>query len=392
MSRQSWFARGARSAALIALIAAAPAAAAFDGKPSSPRVVEAGFHPGKPPAGLPAESAAALARLDSWSRDRDYKASACCDERVLYVSRLEGKARAARIASIETLYAAFEALLPEPARSAASAEPVAEWGNLHRPESGALLLVESAELEDYEALIDALKLSVSDEPALAYLGGWFDAQRGQPGLLCTDALTAVWQSAPADIEMDTVWRSQNELAHRLAHLLLYRRFGELPHWLRTAAAWHFEQLATGTIHCFPGRDGFVAVDGDHDGWRTVLTNEFKGRKKSPLQMSEFADWKRGTWDDAEAARAWGMFEYLVTKHPQRISALCEALRSHRVEHGKTTHADGSWKLVPNYAIPDSEQQQICAQHLGADFLEKAGAFFADWKGWKNPATLAKGKK
>lgn len=389
MSRQMGLCRLACAVAFSAVLALPLTA---DGSKPGAQSAEAAFRPGKVPAGLPAESAAALARIERWFADRDYVVSACADGRVLYVSSLTGKVRAARVAGIEKTCAAFDALLPAPARNADRAAPQAEWGALHQPEHGALLLVEAADTDDYASLVDALKLSLADEPAYASLGGWLEPQRDQPGFVCVETLTAAWQAAPPGIEAETVWRNENELAHRLAHLLLYRRYGELPHWLRTAAAWHFEQLATGTIHCFPGRSGFVAVDGDHDGWQDALANEFKGRKKDPLRFAEFGGWKRGEWSDDGAAHAWGTFEYLATKEPKKLSALCEALRLYRVEHGIVTHEDGSWELVPDYAIPLAEQQTLFEKQLGADFLAKTSAFFVDWKGWKDPATLSKAKK
>jgi hypothetical protein len=388
MSRQAGLCRLACAVAFGAVLALPLSA---DGKKVGARSAEAGFHPGKPPAGLSAEATAALARIERWKCDREHAATACADGRVLYASALDGKARAARVAMIEKLCAASDALLPAPARKADPDAPKAEWGTLHEPERGALLLVEAADSADYAALVDALKLGVADEPALAHLGAWLEPQRDQPGFVCEETLTAAWQSAPPGIEADTVWRNENELAHRLAHLLLYRRYGELPHWLRTAAAWHFEQLATGTIHCFPGRSGFVAVDGDHDGWQDALANEFKGRKREPLRFDEFGAWRRGSWSDVDAAHAWGTFEYLATKEPQRLSALCEALRVYRVEHAVTKHADGSWELVPGYAIPIGEQQALFERQLGSDFLARVSAFLADWKGWKDPALLSRRK-
>lgn len=362
--------------------------AALDGKQAK----DAAFHPGKPPPGLSAEAAAALAHIERWKCEREYTVSACADDRVLYVSALDGKVRAARVDEIERVHAAFEALLPAPERKVDPNAAKPEWGALHEPERGALLLVEVADASDYAALVDALKLSLADMPQYARLGSWLEPQRDQPGFVCAETLIAAWQSAPPDIEEDTVWRSQNELAHRLAHLLLYRRFGELPHWLRTASAWHFEQLATGTIHCFPGRTGFVAVDGDHDGWQDALANEFKGRKKDPLRFDEFGGWKAGRWAEEDAARAWGTFEYLATKEPKKLSALCEALRLHRVEHSIVTHADGSWELVPGYLVSVADQRALFEKHLGADFLGKTSAFFVDWKGWKDPAARSKSAK
>ncbi|TAJ20754.1 MAG: hypothetical protein EPO68_05870, partial [Planctomycetota bacterium] len=106
MSRQVGFRRLACAAlgALLALPLTATPRVSIDGKPNDgKKVVEAAFHAGKRPDGLSAEAAAALARIERWKCEREYAVSACADERVLYVSALEGKARAARVALIEKL-------------------------------------------------------------------------------------------------------------------------------------------------------------------------------------------------------------------------------------------------------------------------------------------------
>jgi hypothetical protein len=383
------FTTGTSATALAALHAGDGAAS----KPSaSAGTVEASFKAGKAPAGLPPETLAAAKRIERWSDAYDYQLTACAGGRVVLVSTLSGKALQGRVQRIERLHAAFEALLPEPQRAAAKAGEVeADWGSLHRPEQGALLLIEAGDHEDYEQLVDELKLEAKGNGDLVYLVNWFENHRDQPGFVSNETLTSAWQVAPPGIEEETVWRAENEMANRLAQLLLYRRYGELPHWLRMALSWHFEQGATGTIHCFPGRTGFVAVDGDHGGWKDALKNEFKDRKKSPLSFSEFADWKRGSWDEARAAYAWGLVEYLATKEPQELGAYLEALRLHRVENAIVRHADGSWQLKPGYEIPQAEQAQLYEARFGKDGLAKASVFLGEWKGWKAPATPSQSK-
>lgn len=370
-------------------VLSAAAAPARDGRDTKGGWREASCRVGAPDDKLGAAARQVLERVSDWARKAGYVLRLSADERVVYATHLEGKPLAAREKLIEQTLAAFDALAPEPKRAEELPADPPAWGVVHQPEQGTLLLAELRDADDYVGITDRLAEQISAEPQIQHLAGWLRENQGQPGLISLELLTGAWQEAPENYEIDEVWRSENELVHRLAQLLVYRRFGEQPQWLRTAVAWSVEQKVLGSIYCFPARKGFVGI-GEHDGWQVALKAEFERRtKKEPLVIEELSGWKLNRWDEERAAHAWGLLQYLSVKHKAELAPFLEEMRLFRVEHGREVHDDGSWELIRGYDIPAEEQLRMLNAHFGASCLADASQFFRDWKGWKSPAAPAK---
>jgi hypothetical protein len=318
----------------------------------------------------------ALRELELWSawcEQRGYRAVLDDEGRALLIassgrSDLDKLSERARKAG-ELL----ERLAPLPARDPGETFLVPEWGRgQHVPErdTATVVLVECE--ADFQSLLGVLE---SMKPQLA---GQLPRHQAVPAFHSSEAATGALLSAPPDIEIGTVWRVDNEVVHRLARLLLYRRFGELPYWLELGLAWNVEQGVMGNLYSFPGREEFVSVD-DHAGWRKELQRQFKSRRKQPLRIEELAGWSAPQWNGNAAALAWGMGQFLAQEPPAKLAAALEELRLDMKDNGVKVAEDGSWQVVPGYKTPAERQHAILARHFGDDYLERAGDFFRTWK-------------
>ena len=164
---------------------------------------------------------------------------------------------------------------------------------------------------------------------------------------------------------------------------MLQRYGRLPFWLETGLAWHFEYEVQQSIYCYPYRDGFVSIT-EHGGWDAVLKREFRRRKREPLRLEEFADWERGRFDDARAARSWGLVRFLATHHPEAVPAVLADLAALVREGGRVVHADGSWERIPGYEPPLEAQLAVFEERVCGDFLDQLSAYFAKGKGYRKP--------
>lgn len=303
-----------------------------------------------------------------WCAERGYVVELDADGRVLIVLSEKRKQREKLMAEAHEATALFDALLPTPERDPNETFLTPSWGRgQHVPDQGpvALALVESA--PEFDSLLAVLERT---DPSLT--GRILD--RKGPAFFSGQAQAGAIQSAPDGFELGTVWRAENELVNRLTRLLLHRRFGELPYWLDMGMAWYVEQEVRGDLYSFPGRDEFVSIH-DHDGWKNDLKREFKKRRKEPLTLEEFANWRPGTWDQDKVAISWGFARFLA-QHPKKpLSAICEDLRLDVKENSVVTHDDGTWELVAGYRPSLETQHAILVRHLGEDYLEAASAYF-----------------
>src|SRR5688572_16583569 len=318
----------------------------------------------------------ALRELEVWSawcEQRSYRAVLDDDGRALLIasstrSDLDKLSERARKAA-----ALVERLAPLPARDAGETYLVPEWGRgQHVPErdTATVVLVESE--ADFQALVGVL------EAAKPQLAGQLPRHLAVPAFHSAEAAMGALLSAPPDIEIGTVWRVDNEIVHRLARLLIYRRFGELPYWLELGLAWNVEQGVMGDLYSFPGREEFVSVD-DHEGWRKELQRKFKARRKEPLRIEELSAWNPPQWNGNCAALAWGMGQFLAQEEPEELAAALEELRLDMKANGVKVEADGSWQMVAGYKTSAERQHAILARHFGDDYLARASDFFRTWK-------------
>ncbi|MEM1452128.1 MAG: hypothetical protein AAF957_14420 [Planctomycetota bacterium] len=367
----------------LAVPSAAAAAATAHPAPLSPQEIHWRGRPtavgalaaelGQPNANAVAGS---LDRYDEWVEANDYHVALSEDGRVVLITKSK-KASKRRMKLVEEALDAFDALLAPPDRSASEESfVVAEWGvGDHVPDAEPVVLIEVEGADRYRSLLTGIG---AERPQLE---GWARSQFSQPGFAEERVSTAAWQAAPDGFEVGDVWRSENELVNRLARLLVHRSFGPQPTWLRIGCAWRVEMAVQGSIYCFPYRQEFVGV-GEHGGWEADLKRAFKKRKKRPLEVDEFASWRRNRWSDEHAQLAWGFVEYLARHEPTALPEVAEAFRERYKAGFRTTHDDGTWSTDPTFQVPMDAQLEVLRSSAGEDVMERATAFFRAGKRYR----------
>ena len=321
------------------------------------------------PAELPERARGELAQWSSWCEEHGYVAT-LDDSATVFLLTPADLPELDELAERATrTLAAFDELLPAPERSPDETFREADWGVGDAvPDRDPVVLVITHTMPQYDAVLDRL------QKASPYLTGWLETKRGGPAFVSPRNRAGAVLAQPDGFELETVWRMDNEVVHRLARLLLYRRFGELPHWLEVSVGWQVEFAVQGDLYSFPGRQEFVSVD-EHEGWTKELKAAFKKRRKQPLELDELATWKRGTWSLRHAKLAWGLTRFLAGHPDAPLAQIAEDLRLDRKAHGVITHADGSWEIVPGYEAPLETQAAILASRAGESYLAEATEFF-----------------
>ncbi len=332
------------------------------------------------PALLPdGQASGVMDQLDlyrDWIEDNDYHASLSQDGRVLLVTSSKKVARR-RMKLVEKTLESFDGLMSPPDRSGSDGAFNRQGWDSGRPgsEQAPVVLVEVRKEKEYRSLLTGLGAAREDLASLVH-------QYGQrPGFSEEQCTAAIWQEAPADMEVGKVWRSENELVNRLVRLLVFRSYGPQPTWLSVAAAWSVELEVMRDIYCFPYRGEFVGV-GEHGGWEAELKREFKKRKKDPLSLDEFAGWRRNTWDDHKAQLAFGMVEYLSRHEPAVLPEVAEAFRLRYQAGYKTTYPDGTWETNPAYQIPVEDQLDALVAASDPELLLRTSDFMRSWNRYR----------
>ena len=331
-------------------------------------------------AELPAgQASGVMDQLDlyrDWIGANDYHASLSQDGRVLLVTSSKKIARR-RMKLVEETLESFDGLLSPPDQTGSNGtfnrlgSSVGGPGSAQAP----VVLVEVRKEQEYRSLLTGLGAAREDLASLVH------QYSQRPGFSEEQCTAAIWQEAPADMEVGKVWRSENELVNRLVRLLVFRSYGPQPTWLSVAAAWSVELEVMRDIYCFPYRGEFVGV-GEHGGWESELKREFKKRKKNPLSLDEFADWRRNTWDDHKAQLAFGMVEYLSRHEPAVLSEVAEAFRLRYQAGYRTTYPDGTWETNPAYEIPVDDQLDVLVAASDPELLLRASDFMRSWNRYR----------
>ena len=237
-------------------------------------------------------------------------------------------------------------------------------------------------LHDEEDYAGALAFLAEQQP---YLEAWVAEARAHTGFAIELPLCGAYVENASGQEE---WDPDNELVHRVMRLLTLRRFGQQPYWLAVGLSWHAELTVRGTIYCFPYRNGFVGV-GEHGGWGNALRSAFKDKGARPLEMSELAAWRPGTYDDRKAMLAWGMVDFMAGRHAASCSALLEDLRVFRDQDNRQGTGGGTWQRRRDYEIPAETQRALFARHLGEGFLGEAAEY---WRGGAKAAAAERSKR
>ncbi|MEM9380414.1 MAG: hypothetical protein AAGB93_10745 [Planctomycetota bacterium] len=321
---------------------------------------------------LPGEVAEPLVlhaqRYADWAEEFGYEIGVSEDGRVLLFAESVPTIRD-RMKLVEKALAAFDELLPPVDRSGSDEtfDDGAFGEAHHRPDSAPIVLFEVDTPDAYKAL--ALRVG-EQEPKLS---AWAASQAEKPGFLEARVPAAGWQRIPRDFDLDSVWRTKNELVNRLARLALHRSYGPMPTWLSVGLAWQVEMEVMGTIYSFPYRTEFVSVV-EHEGWKAELKSRFRRRKKDDLRMDEFANWRINTWDEERASVGWGVADFLAQHRTDALPKIAEDFRLLYKDGFRWTNDDGTWGTNPTYQVPLEEQLRVMEEHTGDELLPTLTAY------------------
>lgn len=295
------------------------------------------------------------------------------DGRVLFITHSTRRKLKKELALIEETLDLVDDTLPS--RPVASLEGADKTrGRMPDPtDQGPMVLLQPANETEYAALLEDV---TRDEP---YLKSWKNSARGLQGFTLTQPLVAMWIEV---LDGQEEYDVKNELVHRLAHLTMARRFGELPFWLQTGFAWHFEEELLDGVYCFPHRNEFV-YETEHTSWDKDLARAFKGKKGADDFFAALTTWKRGQYRDDPARQAFGMARFLVKHHQEQIPQLLSNLFHVRATDGVKSRG-GAWTLIPGWEPDATMQRAEFERVLGADILSEAAKFFEKGKRYKRP--------
>ena len=307
------------------------------------------------PEGFPDAARTALTTWEPFLKRADYRADVEASGRVLLCTYEKGSHADEQMRQLAKVGAWFDARFPPLlAPDAPKCEPVcATLFVLRNQEDYALLLAHVAEAA----------------PALA---SWTPEARKETGFSLVDPLCGAYLESAMDLEE---WSPVHELVDRAAQLLFMQRHGEQPYWLQQGVAWAAEWAFDGNIYCFPFRHEFVFA-AEHGAWPGDLKNQFKSRAKKPLQMSEFALMRRGSWDAERSKLAFGCASFLVLQPADKVARALLDLRDFRTENNRQDQDDGTWVTDPLYEVPAEKQLEILEKQLGPKLMERISTFLA----------------
>lgn len=328
---------------------------------------------------LGAQPVEAVRTWGPFALDREAVLHLSPDGRVLLVTHSDGNQLKKELELIARTSELVDAILPLPERAdategAAPEDTSAEEGGAEegaaeplyvpRPmDDATVVLVQSSDQEEYVLVLEKL---VASEP---YLEAFGLSARRLAGFTLVRPLVATWIES---LDGQEEWDVRNELVHRLAHLLVARRFGELPFWLESGIAWHVEEELMKGIYCFPYRNQFVFAT-EHSAWTAELASAFR-RREAPF-FEDLCAWQRGTYRGAQARQSFGFARFLAEHHRAEFGAILDDLFDLRSRHGVVVHDDGTWELIPGWEAPAADQLAVFQRHLGEDVLSEVATYF-----------------
>lgn len=364
------------SVLLVALFAVVGPAAARGDDPGSVRLDGKVVEAATIGATVGPDPARAIELWHDWARAHGYRFELAADGRVILVVDARSKSLRRSWKVVAAVGEWFDDKLPPTFVVAKDVEDAGADPGAAAPRTAAAevelprtpVVFSLADDEDYRALLERL---VEIEP---YLDDWAQrAQRTTGGFTLERPLVAGWVEEGEGREE---WNPENELAHRLGHLNLVQRYGQLPFWLQTGLSWQVEQDVAGDIYCFPYRAEFVGV-GEHEGWKSSLRSAFRKRKDPEdfVSIEELGAWQRGRFVEEEVANAWGTARFLVQKRPDALPHVLADLSAFRAENEVRHYPDGRWERIAGYEVPLDEQLAIFERHLGEGFRGELTEFF-----------------
>ena len=369
---------------------------------------QASFPAAQPPAELPDAARSALEAWRGWAGERGYELHLDPEGRVL-LATLEGHPRwRHQLQLVARTVELFEAALPLPPEAAAApgqpAEPTrpsdggaapedlplpedpesgpAPWeldgapaprtSSVQAPTApttwGAETLVPDTQTIVFLVLrtpadyASAVALLAREHP---YLADWAESAGEATGFALQLPLAGSYVELAAGQEE---WSPDNEVVHRIAQLLLLRRYGQQPHWLVRGWAWHAELELLGGIYCFPDRDEFVWAT-EHTGWADMVRARFEDRAGEPVAIEDFAAWPRGVWDAERARASWAAVRFLLRERPGDLPRILVRFRDVRDRENRVDAGGGTWQRRLDYEIALDAQAAILREVAGPSLFE-----------------------
>lgn len=294
-------------------------------------------------------------RWSAWSAEHGHKVTAMGRGRVLCVHPASRTSLAELLKTVDATVARFDELCGAPeAASVENEEPT--------------VLLDLADRASFGAAMDEL---AAQNP---YAASWLRGLAANPGdFVLEEPVVGALAFFTGEREE---WDPMNEVAHRVAHLLLVQRFGHQPNWLRVGLSWTIEQDVRGSIYCFPGRTDFVSV-AEHGGWSDELVAAYKPKAAPAITIEELTKLTRGTFRVEAAARAWGAARYLAEHERDALPKILADLRTAWERDSRVTHADGSWERKPDFELAAAAQAEIFERHAGADLWKRMTQAFRE---------------
>lgn len=292
------------------------------------------------------------------------------DGRVLLFTHSERSKLKKELALVAETLEAVDAIVPK--RPEPSNRDAGEPHMQPPTDSETLVLLQAEDEEEYVVLLSEV---VALEP---YLADWATSARRLAGFTLTRPLAAAWIET---LDGQEEWDIRNELVHRLAHIAIARRFGEIPYWLQMGLNWHIEEELLGAVYCFPYRAEFVWAS-EHTSWESDLKREFR-RRDTPF-FEDLAQWTRGRYQGAQARQAFGFARFLARHHDQLLPQVLSDLFHLRSCDGVVVHESGAWELIPGWEPSADAQRAIFERIVGHDVLHEVTEFFVDGKRYKKP--------
>ena len=326
------------------------------------------FHTSEPTSSIDEWAAKAAREWAGFAKANDYELFLADDQRVLLV--ISGKKRSDELALIEKTCEFLDETIRPPAEKPrvkaipAGADP-AQANDGDPLGVVTMVLVRVEDEEDMTALVNYCTELRPHLRAWSVLGSSTAFYQQSP-------LCAAWLEMPEGLVEDE-WQTENELVHRLTHLIRLREYGVQPNWLAMGLAWYVEEELLSSIYCMPNRETLVEKK-EHKAWERDLRKLYK-KHEDPVRIEDLTELAAGTWDKEAALRAWGAVRYLAQYRPEALPLVLADLRMLWETKGVESSANGSWRRLPGFEVSNEDQLAVLKKHAGPEVMAEMGRFF-----------------
>lgn len=305
-------------------------------------------------------------RWSAWAAEHGHKVTSMGGGRVLCVHPASRTSLGELTRTVDATVARFDELCGAPQSPARDGDDAASPAA--NPSLTPAVLLDLADRTSFGAAMDELA------EQNRYAESWLRGLAANPGdFVLEEPVVGALAFFTGEREE---WDPMNEVAHRVAHLLLVQRFGHQPNWLRVGLSWTIEQDVRGSIYCFPGRTDFVSV-AEHGGWSDELCAAYKPKSAPAITIEELTKLSRGTFKVDAAARAWGAARYLAEHERNALPKVLADLRTAWEHDSRETRPDGSWVRKADFELDAAAQREIFERHAGPELWSRMTTAFRE---------------